>query len=204
MAASPRCELQAYFTLLLLRDRHDGRACPQPDAQPTVMASSGTHVTLPDFYGSSRIGMIIPKVRTRACASACVCVCVHACACVCMCVRACVSGVLAPSLSPVQPCVHYAVACVLHEMDGWMDGWMQRKLDGRSFAVRTHARRQARAHPQAHMCSPKEAHTAYVSHGLSYVPKVLLQCAKVHPSRLNRATLCHPWPVRAPRLVRCS
>jgi len=26
------------------------------------MASSGAHVTLPDFYGSSRIGMIIPKV----------------------------------------------------------------------------------------------------------------------------------------------
>jgi glycerol-3-phosphate dehydrogenase len=42
----------------------DVRRFSQKDARQTVMASSGSHVTLPDFYGSGRIGMIIPKVST--------------------------------------------------------------------------------------------------------------------------------------------
>jgi glycerol-3-phosphate dehydrogenase len=32
-------------------------------APKTVTASSGTHVTLPAYYGSSTVGMIIPKTR---------------------------------------------------------------------------------------------------------------------------------------------
>ena len=32
-------------------------------AAATVTGSSGTHVTLPGFYGSSSVGMIIPKTR---------------------------------------------------------------------------------------------------------------------------------------------
>ncbi|KAF5836629.1 mitochondrial glycerol-3-phosphate dehydrogenase [Dunaliella salina] len=41
----------------------DVRRYSEPDAQQTVMASSGAHVTLPDFYGSARTGMIIPKTK---------------------------------------------------------------------------------------------------------------------------------------------
>ena len=29
----------------------------------SVFGSSGTHITLPDFYGSSKNGMIIPKTK---------------------------------------------------------------------------------------------------------------------------------------------
>jgi len=32
-------------------------------AKPAVLGSSGTHITLPDFYGSSKNGMIIPKTK---------------------------------------------------------------------------------------------------------------------------------------------
>jgi glycerol-3-phosphate dehydrogenase len=39
------------------------RKLSDPSAANTVMGSSGTHVTLPEFYGSRDVGIIIPKTR---------------------------------------------------------------------------------------------------------------------------------------------
>ncbi|GAX74717.1 hypothetical protein CEUSTIGMA_g2165.t1 [Chlamydomonas eustigma] len=39
------------------------RKLSDPSAANTVMGSSGTHITLPEFYGSQTVGMIIPQTR---------------------------------------------------------------------------------------------------------------------------------------------
>eukprot|EP00200_Dunaliella_tertiolecta_P010687 CAMPEP_0202381224 /NCGR_PEP_ID=MMETSP1127-20130417/34157_1 /ASSEMBLY_ACC=CAM_ASM_000462 /TAXON_ID=3047 /ORGANISM="Dunaliella tertiolecta, Strain CCMP1320" /LENGTH=669 /DNA_ID=CAMNT_0048980117 /DNA_START=127 /DNA_END=2137 /DNA_ORIENTATION=- len=41
----------------------DVRRASDPSKKPSVQGASGTHITLPDFYGSSKNGMIIPKTK---------------------------------------------------------------------------------------------------------------------------------------------
>lgn len=50
-----------------------GKTSPKPaPITPAVTTSSGSHVTLPEWYGSTYTGMIVPKTK--------VCVCVFGCA----------------------------------------------------------------------------------------------------------------------------
>lgn len=42
------------------------RALADPHVEGIVQPSSGTHITLPEWYGGSSVGMIIPKTKVRA------------------------------------------------------------------------------------------------------------------------------------------
>jgi glycerol-3-phosphate dehydrogenase len=42
------------------------RAMSDAHAPKMIMASSGVHVSLPDYYSPDHLGMIVPKTKARA------------------------------------------------------------------------------------------------------------------------------------------
>ena len=44
------------------------RGLSDAGAPKMIMASSGVHVTLPDYYSPDHLGMIVPKTKARAAA----------------------------------------------------------------------------------------------------------------------------------------